>query len=688
MRTASPCPATSSRPTRSRTRSSGYRSSAAGKTTRRRAGDTDQYGGLTVQQKLERADELLKRWEGTDRYDEFKKRVDEMHAKYGQPAQQPAQQPGTPYLQKAEKATPWVKQGIYTFYNIAVGGGGTDMGVSQALDAVHDTYQSASQSVIRAGRDKIAKFVADAGKQAVAGVGEGTLKEAGFAREVAADLGRKGDLVLKQGGESATEQAANLYKGANDMKKTASGLEETARTAKAAASRQARVKAMNHVIDTGYQQTLKTVARKAGVKAATKAGVQLGAKAVASSVGPAAIAAGAVESAVRQGADLADTMKNTGATWSDVGKATGDVFTTKQGWKNLGWGLLGSLKDVASSVTFGTVDNGDKLRERMMDAKGGKASKLSEEQRVAHVNAGIAKHPGFSKEDIEDMRKSAAFVADPKNAIRGLLVEGTLKHDAERPVFYSQNDWEGGQRGFQGDRFSIASSLDDGRVVVFPSIYADKDGVTRLHTGRDAFDHYQKTGEHFGIYDSVENANRAAEWSHHSGNAGWLKRREKQQDAKGGEARGRYPGKLNNPGNVEKRAKRRRGEVDSPHDRWSKFATPQDGLREMADAIRQIADVKLAEKDQPFTIRNFAETYAPRFNEKGEPENDTDKYIRDISSTSGIDADAILDRWNTDDMAKLLKTVVRFESGVPHSRWFTDDEYRTAARELEEGATD
>lgn len=173
-----------------------------------------------------------------------------------------------------------------------------------------------------------------------------------------------------------------------------------------------------------------------------------------------------------------------------------------------------------------------------------------------------------------------------------------------------------------------------------------------------------------------------------------------QQDSKGGKAgplvkgpppppsRGSYPGKLNNPGNVEKRAERRRGEIASPHERWAKFATPQDGLREMAGVMRQIADVKLAEKDQPFTIRNFAEVYAPRFNEKGEPENDTDKYIRDISSTSGIDADTVLDRWNTDDMAKLLKTVVRFESGVPHSEWFTDDEYRTAARELEEGATD
>ena len=148
-----------------------------------------------------------------------------------------------------------------------------------------------------------------------------------------------------------------------------------------------------------------------------------------------------------------------------------------------------------------------------------------------------------------------------------------------------------------------------------------------------------------------------------------------------GKSRGAYPGSLNNPGNVEKRRERRPGEVDSPHERWAKFATPQDGLREMADAIRQIADVKLAEAGKDFTIRNFAEVYAPRRNRKGAKENDTDKYIRDVSSYSGFDADAPLAR-DVDSMAKLLRTVVRFESGYPHSQWFTDDEYRDAAGKL------
>lgn len=159
------------------------------------------------------------------------------------------------------------------------------------------------------------------------------------------------------------------------------------------------------------------------------------------------------------------------------------------------------------------------------------------------------------------------------------------------------------------------------------------------------------------------------------------------QAAKGGQARrAAYPGSLNNPGNVEKRAERRQGETDSPHERWAMFSTPQDGLYAMADSIRQIADVKLAGK--PFTIRSLSEIYAPRKNKAGAKENDTAKYIRNISRYSGIDADAELDRWNPGDMSRLLKTMVRFESGKPHSDWFTDDEYGRAAEILQEGAAD
>lgn len=146
--------------------------------------------------------------------------------------------------------------------------------------------------------------------------------------------------------------------------------------------------------------------------------------------------------------------------------------------------------------------------------------------------------------------------------------------------------------------------------------------------------------------------------------------------------RGKYPGSLNNPGNVEKRKERRQGEVDSPSERFAKFATPQDGLREMADVIRQVATVKLTEKGLPFTVRNFAGVYAPG------AENDTAKYVADISADSGFGPDEELHRFDEGDMARLLKSVVRFESGALHSAWFTDEEYAEAAKKLQEGAVD
>lgn len=159
---------------------------------------------------------------------------------------------------------------------------------------------------------------------------------------------------------------------------------------------------------------------------------------------------------------------------------------------------------------------------------------------------------------------------------------------------------------------------------------------------------------------------------------------EPTQATKGGKTRGAYPGSLNNPGNTGKHARKDRqdwtGEIDSPHARWAKYDTPQHGLLAAAVAVRKIADGTLKPAGKPFTIRNYAYKYAPP------EENDTEAYIRNISRYSGLDPDAELDRFDEEAMARLLKAKVRFESGVPHSEWFTDDEYREAAEALQEGA--
>ena len=152
--------------------------------------------------------------------------------------------------------------------------------------------------------------------------------------------------------------------------------------------------------------------------------------------------------------------------------------------------------------------------------------------------------------------------------------------------------------------------------------------------------------------------------------------------------RGRYPGIANNPGNVEKHERRSDktlfdGEIGGGRRprRFANFDDPVKGLYAMAAVLaRRANDLERAGK--PFTIGNYVPSYAPA------SENDVEGYIGNMVRYSGLGRDTALDRWNVDDMAKLLRTAVRFESGKPHSDWFTDEEYRAAAERLQEGAAD
>lgn len=166
------------------------------------------------------------------------------------------------------------------------------------------------------------------------------------------------------------------------------------------------------------------------------------------------------------------------------------------------------------------------------------------------------------------------------------------------------------------------------------------------------------------------------------------KARETRQVSNGGETRGKYPGISNNPGNVEKHERRTDktlfdGEIGGGKrpKRFANFDDPVKGLNAMAIALARRAN-ELEKAGSPFTLGNYIPKYAPA------SENDTEGYIRDMSRYTGFDRDAALDRWNVDDMANLLRNAVRFESGKPHSDWFTNEEYRAAAERLQEGAAD
>ena len=147
-------------------------------------------------------------------------------------------------------------------------------------------------------------------------------------------------------------------------------------------------------------------------------------------------------------------------------------------------------------------------------------------------------------------------------------------------------------------------------------------------------------------------------------------------------SRGKYPGVANNPGNVEKHERRSdktlfKGEIAGGvrPKRFANFSDPVDGLVAAATVLSRRA-AGLAERGLPFTIENYVPGYAPS------SENDVEGYINNLSKYSGFARDAVLDTGNAEDMAKLLRNVVRFESGVPNSEWFTDDEYRRAARAM------
>ena len=154
---------------------------------------------------------------------------------------------------------------------------------------------------------------------------------------------------------------------------------------------------------------------------------------------------------------------------------------------------------------------------------------------------------------------------------------------------------------------------------------------------------------------------------------------------KGGETRGVYPGAWNNPGNVRPGEVVYDGETGTVLGAISKtpfltFKTPQNGLDAMGQAIGQMVRVKIPEKygpDGKFTLGNLISIYAPA-NDK----NDPDEYAKFVSELTGIGLDDELRLDDAKTMSKMLKAMVRKDSGEPHSSWFGDGNYLKAAKKM------
>lgn len=54
---------------------------------------------------------------------------------------------------------------------------------------------------------------------------------------------------------------------------------------------------------------------------------------------------------------------------------------------------------------------------------------------------------------------------------------------------------------------------EDGKEVLVPTIAKNKNGAYQM-SDKEAIDHYHKTGEHLGKFNTVDGANKYAEWLH------------------------------------------------------------------------------------------------------------------------------------------------------------------------------
>ena len=173
----------------------------------------------------------------------------------------------------------------------------------------------------------------------------------------------------------------------------------------------------------------------------------------------------------------------------------------------------------------------------------------AEADAVTWVNEGLANNPpALSDTDLEDSRRSFEWLKSNRVDPATVVEEATLPHTG-RPRVYSRNGFMVGDEYYQGDRFSGSAPVDieayrkdpeayrkSGAWAVYPTVYPDPDGVSRLHTGEDAEANYRKTNKHFGVYRGLEASDFGAQWDHHRGNAEWYEKASKRQAAKAGDA--------------------------------------------------------------------------------------------------------------------------------------------------------
>lgn len=364
------------------------------------------YTDTSVADKLKLADERLEKLRGTDKYDAFKERVDAMHQKYGsrlgayaRDLQNGGVDAGLAKLAKWDYSNNRLDTSpVKHEYNLrmqsrrtGVLSTGTSMAAasvgtaSPALEASRTAMKGvydAADAIVKGARATAAQTIRQtAGSTAIAA------KSAQAGRVF--DLTTTARLSSAQGNAYAEaithfgltgEEAAQNAKAATDAFKAASTAKTELNTIQNGiniASSNARRAAYSNAVP----KINAAVARaddlaKTAVSVGRRAGLIQQGKSFVKGNAATGFAIGGATSGVKGALILADTVKATGG--ENFGAALKGTFTTARGWKNIGKGFVGALRDVGNSMTFGLVENGDRIRETMEDAKGGSATHAAE----------------------------------------------------------------------------------------------------------------------------------------------------------------------------------------------------------------------------------------------------------------------------------------------------------------------
>ena len=125
--------------------------------------------------------------------------------------------------------------------------------------------------------------------------------------------------------------------------------------------------------------------------------------------------------------------------------------------------------------------------------------------------------------------------------------------------------------------------------------------------------------------------------------------------------------RLNNPGNLRPDVHPWRGQ-SGVSGGFCQFATPAEGALALCKNLLAYSD-----KDDLITIRQFINRWAPP-----DDNNDTARYIADVSKQTGVDADAAYDLHSNAQLAMLAKAITCHEQGYnPYS----DELFEAAATE-------